>query len=56
MKKKNKKERNSFFPTLIAGLTATAIGFATYTMIKGDKPPKRVERYDSKKKEERLFI
>ncbi|UXP30797.1 hypothetical protein N6H18_10575 [Reichenbachiella agarivorans] len=55
MKKKDRKQK-SIVPTLIAGLTATVLGYATYTMIRGDKSAKKVEPSDSKKKQERMFI
>lgn len=54
--KKDKKEKRSIVPTLIAGLTATAIGIATYSMFKTDRVQKRAERPEAKKKDERLFI
>ncbi|SHK26442.1 MULTISPECIES: hypothetical protein [Reichenbachiella] len=51
-----KKARKSIVPTLIAGVTATVLGLATYSIIKNDRVVQKVNRVDSKKKQERMFI
>ncbi|WP_158233248.1 hypothetical protein [Reichenbachiella sp. 5M10] len=53
---KKERQKKSIVPKLIAGLTATAVGFATYTLFRGGRPLKHIEQYGSKKKQERMFL